>query len=98
MEDLFEKRSINQGNPCFTSNRGNSLTLEEVSKLAQGRKVTATRRAKQKVPNYLNVLKNIDKYQKDRRITKKYCPLICVDLETCNGLTLPNLILLTYTL
>jgi len=24
---------------------------------------------------------------------ERYCPLICVNLETCNGLTLPNLIL-----
>ena len=46
-----------------TAIEGNPLSLEEVSKLAQGRKVTATRRAKQEVLNYLNVLENIEKYQ-----------------------------------
>lgn len=54
-----------------TSIEGNPLTLEEVSKLAQGRKVTATRKAKQEVLNYLNVLENIEKYQKGGKITEK---------------------------
>jgi len=43
-----------------------------VSKLAQGRKITATRRAKQEVLNYLRVLENIDKYQKEGKITEKH--------------------------
>ncbi|HJH30481.1 MAG TPA: hypothetical protein C5S51_12495 [Methanosarcinaceae archaeon] len=34
----------------------NPLTLEEVSQLAQSRKVTATRKAQQEVLNYLKVL------------------------------------------
>lgn len=54
-----------------TAIEGNPLTLEQVSKLAQGRRVTATRRAKQEVLNYLNVLENIEKYQEDGRITEK---------------------------
>ena len=37
-----------------------------------GRKVTATRRAKQEVLNYLNVLENIDRYQKDGKITENH--------------------------
>jgi Fic family protein len=54
-----------------TSVEGNPLTIEEVSELAQGRKVTATRKAKQEVLNYLNILENIDKYQDNGKITEK---------------------------
>lgn len=54
-----------------TAIEGNPLTLEEVSKLAQGRKVTATRREKQEVLNYLDVLRNIEKYQEKGKITEK---------------------------
>lgn len=43
---------------------GNSLSLEEVSQLALGRDISAIRKDKQEVLNYLNVLSNI----------KKYCP------------------------
>ena len=46
--------------------------LEEVTKLAQGRKVTATRRAKQEVLNYLNVLENIEKYQESGKIEETH--------------------------
>jgi Fic family protein len=38
-----------------TAIEDNPLTLKEVSNLAQGRKVTAAKRAKQEVLNYLNV-------------------------------------------
>jgi len=55
-----------------TAIEGNPLSLEEVTKLAQGRKVTATRRAKQEVLNYLNVLENIEKYQEAREIKEKH--------------------------
>lgn len=48
-----------------TAIEGNFLTLEEVSKLVKGRKITATRRAKQEVLNYLKVLENIEKYQEN---------------------------------
>jgi len=54
-----------------TAIEGNPLTLEEVTRLAQGRKVTATRRAKQEILNYLDVLENIEKYQKNGHITEK---------------------------
>jgi len=54
-----------------TAIEGNPLTLEEVSQLAQGRKVTATRKAQQEVLNYLKVLENIEKYQKHGKITEK---------------------------
>ena len=55
-----------------TAIEGNPLSLEEVSKLAKGRKVTATRRTKQEVLNYLNVLENIEKYQEAREIKETH--------------------------
>jgi len=71
-EISLRREALIRATHASTAIEGNPLTLEEVSKLAQGRKVTATRRAKQEVLNYLNVLENIDKYQKDRRITKNH--------------------------
>ena len=43
---------------------GNTLTFEEVSKLAQGRKIMASRREKDEVLNYLSVLTSLEKYSK----------------------------------
>lgn len=54
-----------------TAIEGNPLTLEEVSQLAQGRKVTATRKAQQEVLNYLHVLEQIEKYANGDEITAK---------------------------
>ena len=54
-----------------TAIEGNPLTFEEVSQLAQGRKVTATRKAQQEVMNYLKVLQKIEKYQEQNKITEK---------------------------
>jgi Fic family protein len=54
-----------------TAIEGNPLTLEEVSQLAQGRKIMATRKAEQEVLNYLKVLENIEKYQEQSKITEK---------------------------
>lgn len=54
-----------------TSIEGNRLSLKQVSELAQGREITATRRDKQEVLNYLDVLKNIKSLIKDNFITEK---------------------------
>jgi Fic family protein len=54
-----------------TAIEGNPLTLEEVSRLAEGREVMASRKAKQEVLNYLNVLKRIEKYQNAGKVTEK---------------------------
>jgi len=54
-----------------TSIEGNRLSLEQVSELARGREITATRRDKQEVLNYLNVLKNIKNLIKDNFITER---------------------------
>ncbi|MDD5014211.1 MAG: Fic family protein [Atribacterota bacterium] len=54
-----------------TSIEGNRLSLEQVSELARGREIAATRRDKQEVVNYLDVLKNIKNLIKDNSITEK---------------------------
>lgn len=54
-----------------TSIEGNRLSLEQVSELAMGREITATRRDKQEVLNYLDALKNLKNLIKDNFITEK---------------------------
>lgn len=54
-----------------TAIEGNPLTLEEVSQLAEGREVMASRKAKQEVLNYLNVLERIERYQNVGKVTEK---------------------------
>jgi len=54
-----------------TSIEGNRLSLEQVSELARGREITATRRDKQEVLNYLDVLRNIKNLVKNNFITEK---------------------------
>jgi Fic family protein len=53
-----------------TAIEGNRLSLEQVSDLAHGREVMATRKDKQEVKNYLNVLESIDKLAKEGKITE----------------------------
>lgn len=54
-----------------TSIEGNRLSLEQVSDLAHGRKVMATRKDKQEVINYLNVLEDIEKLTDGKIIKEK---------------------------
>ena len=54
-----------------TAIEGNPLSLEEVSRLSEGREVMAARRAKNEVLNYLRVLEHIDRYQKDGMISEE---------------------------
>ncbi len=54
-----------------TSIEGNPLSLEEVSELAKGREVMATRRAKQEVLNYLEVLEGIEDYLVEGAVTEE---------------------------
>ena len=54
-----------------TAIEGNPLTIEEVSQLAEGREVMASRKAKQEVLNYLNVLERMEKYQDGGKVTEK---------------------------
>ncbi len=54
-----------------TSIEGNRLSLEQVSELARGREITAARRDKQEVLNYLDVLRNMKNLIKENFITEK---------------------------
>lgn len=54
-----------------TAIEGNPLTIEEVSQLAQGRKIMAARKAELEVLNYLRVLENIENYQAQGKIIEK---------------------------
>ena len=54
-----------------TSIEGNRLSLEQVSNLAQGREVMATRKDKQEVLNYLKALENLGKLSKEEKISEK---------------------------
>ncbi len=71
-EVSLRREAIIRATHASTAIEGNPLTLEEVSRLARGRKVTATRRAKQEVLNYLNVLEHIEKYQHKGIIEEKH--------------------------
>ncbi|MDO9033705.1 MAG: Fic family protein [Methanoregula sp.] len=55
-----------------TAIEGNPLTLEEVSRLAEGRDVMAARRAKDEVLNYLRVLEHINAYQNVGQISEDH--------------------------
>ena len=68
----LRREALIRATHASTAIEGNPLTLEEVSKLAQGREITANRRAKQEVLNYLKVLESIEKYQKDGKILEKH--------------------------
>jgi Fic family protein len=54
-----------------TAIEGNPLSLEEVSRLAEGREVMAARRAKTEVLNYLRVLEHIGTYQNGGLVTEE---------------------------
>lgn len=70
-EVSLRREALIRATHASTAIEGNPLTLEEVSALAQGRKVTATRKAKQEVLNYLNVLEKIEHYHKEGVITER---------------------------
>lgn len=54
-----------------TSIEGNKLSLEQVSDLAYGREVIASRKDKQEVLNYLKVLENLESLTDGEKITEK---------------------------
>ena len=54
-----------------TAIEGNPLSLEEVSRLAEGREVMAARRAKAEVLNYLRVLEHIGTFQDNGILSEK---------------------------
>jgi Fic family protein len=70
-EVALRREAIIRSAHSSTSIEGNRLSLEQVSDLAHGREVMATRKDKQEVINYLNVLENIDKLADGHRITER---------------------------
>jgi len=70
-EVAIRREAIVRSAHSSTSIEGNRLSLEQVSDLAHGREVTATRKDKQEVLNYLDVLKNIDKLTDGEKIIEK---------------------------
>jgi len=70
-EVILRREAIIHSAHSSTSIEGNRLSLEQVSDLAQGREVMATRKDKQEVLNYLNVLENIGNLTKGNFIVEK---------------------------
>ena len=70
-EVTLRREAIIHSAHSSTSIEGNRLSLEQVSDLAQGREVMATRKDKQEVLNYLKVLEDLDKITDGKKITEK---------------------------
>jgi Fic family protein len=70
-EVALRREAIIHSAHSSTRIEGNRLSLEQVSKLAQGRTITATHKDKQEVLNYLKVLENIAKLIKGNSIHEK---------------------------
>lgn len=70
-EVSLRREAIIRSAHSSTAIEGNRLSLEQVSDLAQGREVMATRKDKQEVLNYLKVLESIDKLTDSKKITEK---------------------------
>lgn len=70
-EVTLRREAIVQSAHSSTRIEGNRLSLDQVSNLAVGREVMATRKDKQEVLNYLRVLENLDKLARGKAITEK---------------------------
>lgn len=70
-EVTLRREAVIQSAHSSTSIEGNRLSLEQVSALAHGREVMATRKDKQEVLNYLNVLENIDALTKKSSLSEQ---------------------------
>jgi len=68
-EIALRREAIIRSAHSSTHIEGNRLNLEQVSKLEKGRKITATRKEKKEVLNYLSVLRKIDTLVKDKKLT-----------------------------
>jgi Fic family protein len=70
-EVSLRREAIIRSAHSSTAIEGNRLSLEQVSDLAHGREVMATRKDKQEVLNYLKVLESVDKLTDGKKITEK---------------------------
>jgi Fic family protein len=68
-EVTLRREAIIRSAHSSTSIEGNRLSLDQVSDLAHGREIMATRKDKQEVLNYLKVLEDIDKLTDGKKIT-----------------------------
>jgi len=68
-EVTLRREAIIRSAHSSTSIEGNRLSLDQVSDLAFGREVMATRKDKQEVLNYLKVLENLGRLTKGDKIT-----------------------------
>lgn len=71
MEVSLKKDALLKSAHHSTAIEGNPLSLNQVDKLAKGIKIQGQKRATQEVLNYLNVLKDMDSYIEDGKITEK---------------------------
>ncbi|MBI4690532.1 MAG: Fic family protein [Nitrospirae bacterium] len=70
-EVSLRREAIIRSAHSSTAIEGNRLSLEQVSDLAQGREIMATRKDRQEVLNYLKVLQSINKLTDGKKITEK---------------------------
>lgn len=70
-EVALRRECILHSTHSSTSIEGNRLNLEQVTDLANGREVMASRKDKKEVLNYLTVLQNMDKMTDKNKITEK---------------------------
>ena len=71
MEVSLKKDALLKSAHHSTAIEGNPLSLNQVDKLAKGIKIQGQKRATQEVLNYLNVLKDMNSYIEDGKITEK---------------------------
>jgi len=70
-EVTLRREAIIRNAHSSTAIEGNNLSLVQVSDIAQGREVMASRKDKQEVLNYLKVLENLGKITDGKKITQK---------------------------
>ncbi len=70
-EVALRREALIKNAHASTSIEGNPLSLEQVSELAMGRDIMATRKAKAEVLNYLKVLEDLPSLAEDGKITEK---------------------------
>jgi len=70
-EVTLRREAIIRNAHSSTAIEGNNLSLAQVSDIAQGREVMASRKDKQEVLNYLKVLENLGKLTDGKKITQK---------------------------
>jgi Fic family protein len=70
-EVALRREALIKNAHASTAIEGNPLTLEQVSELARGRDIMATRKAKGEVLNYLKVLEDLPNLSREGKITEK---------------------------